>query len=200
MGNVVFFSGVDGSDHPDRDLWLSDGTAAGTYAVGGAQNAGVAGTDGGLSPIRHYPVPRRSSVQRSRLCISITDYGLWFSDGTAAGTYEIGGAKNSGVAGVNPGNLDPTDIMAFGNKALFFGYDLDDFDGLWVTDGTASGTFELGGLKNDGISGRYFQGLVPRRPDAGRKQGVFYRARYRRLISASGSRTEPPAGRSKLAG
>ena len=51
MGNVIFFNGTDGSGRTlSEDLWVSDGTADGTFAVGGAKNAGAAGTDGGLSP------------------------------------------------------------------------------------------------------------------------------------------------------
>jgi hypothetical protein len=47
MGNDVFFKGLDSSGTAFRDdLWIGDGTAAGTYAVGGSRNAGVAGTDG----------------------------------------------------------------------------------------------------------------------------------------------------------
>jgi ELWxxDGT repeat protein len=154
MGNVVFFQGT--SPGSPFNLWVSDGTPVGTFSVGGAQNAGVAGTDGGLFPLEITPfgagVLFSGSVSNHR--------GLWFSDGTAAGTHEIGGAED-GVAGGNPFGLNPTDITVFGNKALFFGSDLDVFNGLWVTDGTTSGTFELGGLKNSGISGRLFSGLAP---------------------------------------
>jgi ELWxxDGT repeat protein len=155
MGNVVFFRG----SRPGSafDLWVSDGTAAGTFAVGGVGNGGVAGADGGLFPLDITSFGGGILFNGS----SSNHRGLWFSDGTAAGTHEIGGAKNSGIAGGNPFGLDPTDITVFGNKALFFGDDSDNFDGLWVTDGTASGTFELGGLKNSGISGRFFAGLEP---------------------------------------
>ena len=58
-------------------------------------------------------------------------------------------------------NLGPTDITVFGNKALFFDHDSDDDLGLWVTNGAASGTFELGGPKNSGIAGQFFSGLEP---------------------------------------
>ena len=155
MGNVVFFRGT--SPGSSSDLWVSDGTAAGTFAVGGAKNAGVAGTVGGLAPFTITPFGGGvlfASHNSNR-------FGLWFSDGTAAGTHEIAGAQNSSVAGISSGGLDPTDITVFGNKALFFAEDSDSIDGLWVTDGTTSGTFELGGLKNSGISGQLFSGLAP---------------------------------------
>ena len=160
MGNVVFFQ--------DSDLWVSDGTAAGTYPVGGLRNAGVAGTNGGLIPssITQF---QDGVLFRGLVFRNPADPGLWFSDGTAAGTYEIGGAYNSGVVGASSRGLDPGDfasgpgeIAVFGSKALFFGEDSDNFNGLWVTDGTAAGTFELGGLKNSGIAGTHFNGLSPR--------------------------------------
>jgi hypothetical protein len=157
MGNVVFFDGMDGSGEPrPHDLWISDGTAAGTYAIGGAQNAGVAGAGGGLNPSDITPF-RSGILFGGEDHAFVSASNLWFSDGTAAGTYEIVGPEDSGVAGVGPEDLDPTHITAFGNKALF----LDNFDDLWVTDGTASGTFELGGLNNSGVVGKYFAGLSP---------------------------------------
>ena len=158
MGSVVFFQGGDQSGASYPDLWVSDGTAAGTYAVGGAQNAGVAGAHEGLHPIDITPFVG-GVLFNGGYVWSPSGEGLWFSDGTAAGTYQIGGANDAGVAGVDLGYLDPTNIRVFGNKALFLGRDSDNFDGLWVTDGTASGTFELGGLENDGVSGKYFQSL-----------------------------------------
>ena len=161
MGNVILFNGTDasGQQYP-HDLWVTDGTTAGTYAIGGAENAGVAGTDGGLAPSNITPF-RGGALFNAFYFWPYNESGLWFSDGTAAGTYEVGGANNSGVAGVYSGSFYPSDITVFGNKALFFGYDKDDYNTLWVTDGTASGTFELGGLKNSGITGRYFNGLYP---------------------------------------
>jgi ELWxxDGT repeat protein len=166
MENVVFFNGIDGSDQPGNDLWVSDGAAAGTFAVGGARDSSVAGASGlgldpfditafgdgvlfdGFNPQDQHPL------------------GLWFSDGTAAGTYEIGGPNSSGLAGAPSGpegtpsqGLEPSDITVFGKKALFLGFDSDDDDGLWVTDGTTSGTSELGGLRNSGVAGAYFAGL-----------------------------------------
>ena len=181
MGNVVFFQ--------DSGLWVSDGTAAGTYAVGGLRNAGVAGTNGSLnaSSITQF----RDGVLFRGLARRPSDVGLWFSDGTAAGTYEIGGAYNSGVVDASSRGLDPGDfgsgpgeIAVFGSKALFFGEDSDNFIGLWVTDGTASGTSELGGLKNSGIAGTHFNGLSPRNltPAGDGRQGVLPRDRHRWLF------------------
>jgi hypothetical protein len=95
--------------------------------------------------------------------------GLWVSDGTIGGTFEIGGALNAGVTGGyvpspnqfvgTAGGLAPNGIVAIGSKALFEGTDSTGTVGLWVTDGTAAGTIELGGLKNAGLNNVYFAGL-----------------------------------------
>ena len=44
MGNVNYFNKTDASGGRlfPHDLWVTDGTTAGTYAIGGAENAGVA--------------------------------------------------------------------------------------------------------------------------------------------------------------
>ena len=39
--------------------------------------------------------------------------------------------------------LDPTDMTVIGNEVLFSGVDANGLSGLWVTNGTASGTREL---------------------------------------------------------
>ena len=65
------------------------------------------------------------------------DPGLWVTDGTAAGTYELS------VTGVSSTGLDPSDFTPYNGKVLFQGNDASDNSGLWVTDGTAAGTFEL---------------------------------------------------------
>jgi ELWxxDGT repeat protein len=161
MGQVVFFNGTDGSSQPSQgdDLWVSDGTAAGTFAVGGARSVGVAGASGaGLNPSSITPLG--GGVLFNGINSQFRG-GVWFSNGTAAGTYEIGGLNSSGVAGVPSGGLFATNITVFGDKALFINQNVNDINGIWVTDGTAAGTFELGGPENKGISGRYFDGLVP---------------------------------------
>src|SRR5437667_209550 len=64
-------------------------------------------------------------------------FGLWLSDGTAAGTHEI-----TGVVGAYANNFRPFDLTRFGNVVAFSGAASDSF-GLWVSDGTAAGTIEL---------------------------------------------------------
>ena len=44
---------------------------------------------------------------------------------------------------------------------LFNGYDTNVDQALWVTNGAAGGTTEIGGIGNSGISGAYTMGLNP---------------------------------------
>jgi ELWxxDGT repeat protein len=153
------------------DLWVSDGTAAGTFAVGGAGSAGIAGTErAGLDPTSITPLG--AGVLFNGINSQFRG-GVWFSNGTAAGTYEIGGLNSSGVAGVPSGGLFASDITVFGDKALFLNQNVNDTNGLWVTDGTAAGTFELGGPENSGIAGRHFSGLVPEDLTSARNKVFF---------------------------
>jgi ELWxxDGT repeat protein len=86
---------------------------------------------------------------------------LWITDGTAAGTTEIGGLKNAGISGQGNDGLLPGNFVSIGTKVLFDGNDPSGVNALWVTDGTAAGTFELGGVNNVGVAGAPAAGLDP---------------------------------------
>jgi ELWxxDGT repeat protein len=67
--------------------------------------------------------------------------GLWVTDGTAAGTFEL-----TGISGAFTGGFGPSFATFFNGEVLFAGPDTANLTGLWVTDGTAAGTFELTGI------------------------------------------------------
>src|SRR5207249_3127339 len=127
----VVFSATDGSH--GYELWVTDGTAAGTSMVLDIN------TSGNSSP-RYM-----TSLGNGKAVFSATDgsanhgYELWVTDGTGAGT--------SMVLNINSGSLSsyPQDITRFGTgKALFTATDgtlagQHGFE-LWVTDGTGAGT------------------------------------------------------------
>jgi ELWxxDGT repeat protein len=153
-------------------LWVTDGTAAGTQEIGNISGAMVVGPPGSFgSDIQ----PRYMTVLGNEVLFDGADQedtpgSLWETDGTAAGTIEIGGQGNAGIAGSPNGftgqftselplGIQPYDLTLFNNKVLFAGYDSTlksngfyaDTDALWITDGTAGGTVEIGGLGNAGI-------------------------------------------------
>ncbi len=111
------------------ELWVSDGTAAGTYMVAD------------VNPGSSWSSPRDFVALgdgRALFLASGTNstIGLWVSDGSAAGT--------SMIADIDP-NIDqsrwPRDFVALGDgRALFLADDSVYGSELWVSDGTAAGT------------------------------------------------------------
>ena len=130
----------------DDALWITDGTGNGTVEIGGMNNAGIAGADNtnlgdGLANAVRFG---------NRIFFSGSDNtgaaGLWTTGGTANGTAEVGGLADAGVTGhPNPLGLNPTDLTVNGQQVLFNGQDAISFHELWASDGTANGTYEIGG-------------------------------------------------------
>lgn len=128
-GMAYFFA----SDDPHgRELWRSDGTAAGTRLV----------ADICPGPCDSHFLEMVSAG--GRLFFAATDgvsgHELWTSDGTAAGT--------ALVADICPGSCSGwvSELAAAGERVFFSGFD--DATGLepWVSDGTPEGTRRLGDL------------------------------------------------------
>src|SRR5262249_41654331 len=87
--------------------------------------------------------------------------GLWVTDGTAAGTHELTGISGTYSGGLFGGSTGfPPDFTAFNGKVIFSGLDAAGNIGLWVTNGTAAGTYELTGI-NNANSGGLFEGYSP---------------------------------------
>jgi ELWxxDGT repeat protein len=159
--NLIFFNGPASDLEPS--LWETDGTTAGTFMITGIN--GAFGNGDGINPLY-------ITAYNGGLLFNGTDtsskFGLWMSNGTAAGTTEIGGIGSAGITNANPQGLDPRYMYAYNGKVLFRGaaglagnakY------GLWITDGTAGGTTEIGGNLNAGINGVFSGGFLPSDPD-----------------------------------
>ena len=125
VNGTLFFSAI--GTNLDRELWKSDGTKAGTVLV------------------RNLNVPTPGSPQLSSNPANLTAVGdtlffnaiasggndLWKSDGTVAGTVRVKGKRN----------LQPTDLVALGNRVFFTAGPESSYGReLWVSDGTATGT------------------------------------------------------------
>jgi ELWxxDGT repeat protein len=139
----VLFAGVDSAGKVG--LWVTNGTAAGTFEVTGISGAYAS-----------FGVqPADLTVFNGEVLFDGTDAantrGLWVTNGTAAGTFEL-----TGISGVNSTyGLAPIDLTVYNGEVLFQGYDTAGKSGLWVTDGTAAGTHELNGISgsNTGANG-----------------------------------------------
>jgi ELWxxDGT repeat protein len=124
----VLFNGTDASGN--QGLWVTNGTAAGTYEL----------LAPGFPPTNLYP--SELTVFKGKVYLNggaqlwQSMWGnLWFTDGTGAGTHGVP------VATANWQGLNPTDLTVFNDEMLFNGVDSDFKHGLWVSDGTAIGTF-----------------------------------------------------------
>jgi hypothetical protein len=151
------FSGV--NSQGDQGLWISNGTAAGTTEI--QVNGAGTGYGPGISPF-HGLQPSGFTVLGDKVLFSGLDSlgrtGLWVTDGTSAGTVELNvGGANTGVG------LSPTGFKVVGDQAFFTGLSTGDYprspaggppgsESLWVTDGTANGTTEIGATNTDALS------------------------------------------------
>jgi hypothetical protein len=151
-------------DQGPYTLWTTDGTAGGTVPIPLTSITGADSTGLFIGADKPTDVTPGFTVFGDEVLFRGVDaagaFGLWKTNGTAAGTTEI-----TGIDGAPSGGINPTDITVFDGKALFNSAsgtnaagpagDL----GLWTTDGTATGTQELGG--STGISGASATGLDP---------------------------------------
>lgn len=209
LNNKVLFKGTDLQNTPGS-LWVTDGTAAGTFEIGGQGNAAIVGSPNGFtgqftSELPHGIQPRDLTTFNGKVLFAGQDNtlrpngfyantdGLWISDGTAAGTFEIGGIGNAGIAGANSAvnggifwhqSIAFPDFTVFNNKAFFVGYDATQHVSLWQTDGTAAGTTEIGGLGNAGIANISPGGLLHNTVDP--EFTVFNNQLYFHGVNASG--------------
>jgi ELWxxDGT repeat protein len=145
----ALFNGTDADDL--QGLWVTDGTAAGTYEITGIADANTTfipplpdSPPGGFSP-SDFAAFNGEVLFNGRN--TANQWGLWVTNGTAAGTHEIIGITGAWVNGI-----DPVGLTAFNGTVLFDGVDADGVRGLWVTDGTAAGTHELTGIVNASAS------------------------------------------------
>ena len=67
--------------------------------------------------------------------------GLWETNGTASGTFEL-----ASIAGANASGLSPSNLTFFNGQVLFEGKNSTGAVGLWTTDGTPAGTMEVSGI------------------------------------------------------
>ena len=131
LNGKVYFNADDGSG-AGRELWVSDGTADGTYMVKDIWS---------LNDRNSWP--RDLTVFSGKLFFTATTDAegkeLWVSDGTASGTNIVKDIR------LGPGSGSPSNLTVVGSKLFFTATGLVDPDvtlgeELWVTDGTAAGT------------------------------------------------------------
>lgn len=143
-GGLVFAAddGVSG-----RELWFTDGTAAGTRLIADINPAANADSRlNGSSP--QFISDDGANILGNRLFFSADDgtngREIWVTDGTTAGTRLVSDIAR-GTA-----SSDPRDFQAYGSRMMFTADN--GFGGreLWRSDGTQAGTQQVGEINMNG--------------------------------------------------
>ena len=134
----LFFTADDGEN--GNELWVSDGTAAGTQLL-------VDINPGGSSYYSSSSFAYGFTEFNGQLFFTANDgetgNELWVSDGTAAGTQllvDINPGSSSGYYGEYPAGSFAYGFTEFNSQLFFTANDGENGNELWVTDGTAVGT------------------------------------------------------------
>lgn len=138
LAGRLVFSGQDGRG---TELWETDGTGPGTHLVKDLCPGECDGSPSGFTPVL------------GRLIFSAGDHDLWVTDGTTAGTVQLGRILSSPVNGL--------DVAVLAGRAIFDG--IDDVQGSqpWQSDLTPAGTAPLLTLGSGLAVGSSIQSLTP---------------------------------------
>ncbi|HUT10052.1 MAG TPA: ELWxxDGT repeat protein, partial [Thermoguttaceae bacterium] len=152
VDGTLFFSADDGEN--GRELWKSDGTAAGTVMVKDI----FPGTDS--SPYGEYPNasnPGKLTAVDGTLLFLAQDEAhgaeLWKSDGTAAGTVMVKDIRS----GTDHAFTSNSPVIAVDGTLFFAANDGVHGDELWKSDGTSAGTVLVKDIQpgSEGILSQY---------------------------------------------
>ena len=156
VGDKVYFTTI--TPEYGEELWMTDGTDAGTKLVKDINE----GTEGsyvyGLTAFQDkclFFARDFDSMLDPVIDSQTPEEWLWVSDGTDAGTMRIADVptrKQSNAPDGNAGHIVPC-----GNQAFFVGYDKVNNQTLYVTDGTASGTRPVTNINPKPSTGGNFQ-------------------------------------------
>jgi ELWxxDGT repeat protein len=124
LGNDLLIVADDNFVNNDRALYKTDGTLAGTVVV--KNFAGYAAVPSGITAFGSKALFAAGSSA------GVSDYELWISDGTSAGTQLLLDLRAGGSS-------YPHGFAPVGTKMVFLAYDGAGNE-LFVTDGTATGT------------------------------------------------------------
>ncbi|MCG2592916.1 hypothetical protein LZ009_08995 [Ramlibacter sp. XY19] len=137
----MFFLARDASDHPD-ELWVSDGTPEGTSRLRDLNPAGKSDVSG-ITPFAEGVLFFVSSGD-----LNNPGAGLWYSDGTTAGTRLVNRP-------VPWGHRTPIAIGVYGGRFYFAEADFSYAQVIWSSDGSTQGTNQLLSVANLSVQKPY---------------------------------------------
>lgn len=138
LGALLLFAADDGLT--DRELWATDGTAAGTRQV---RNINLQDTEEGgtmLPGSEPDSLVRLGGVVLFAADDGVSGRELWVTDGTEAGTRRLRDLRPGTEGSV------PHDLVEQGGLVYFFASATGQGDSLWRTDGTEAGTVPVKSL------------------------------------------------------
>jgi len=141
FGNKVLIIGSVSIQNQDQELWVSDGTALGTFRLADI-NPGNGSS--GISNVKVLSIGGQDIAFFSAND-GINGQELWKTDGTVAGTVMVKNINDGG------GSSNPGGFVQLNNKILFFANNGIHGNEPWVSDGTENGTFLLKDI-NPGIA------------------------------------------------
>jgi ELWxxDGT repeat protein len=128
VGNLIYFHGGRFADPAGDELWVSDGTEAGTRRVSdinpGAGNAGISNMFAALGKVFFQANDGMTGVEP------------WVSDGSGPGTVSLGDLN----AVIVSQSSEPDILLPFGNGIFLAADDGNSGNELWFSDGTTGGT------------------------------------------------------------
>jgi ELWxxDGT repeat protein len=130
FGNKVLIIASTIQQNFDQELWVSDGTEAGTFRLA---DINVGSGDPNIKNLAVFTL-NGNTVAFFSANNNINGQELWMTDGTQAGTYL--------VKDINPGVADslPFGFTNYNNLVYFFANDGANGHEFWVSDGTLAGT------------------------------------------------------------
>ena len=141
-GELCFFAAATAAT--GNELWVSDGTEEGTKMVKdiypGAFSSDPIQLTALGNKVLFFALDEESEALPVADLTSTNEQWLWISDGTAAGTELI--AKTP-LVGNGDGCYGKIVATWDGKKAFFNAFEEESGETLWVTDGTAAGTFSI---------------------------------------------------------
>ncbi|MGC1309946.1 MAG: ELWxxDGT repeat protein [Phormidesmis sp.] len=127
-GKVIFAAGADTNSDTGFELWITDGTSAGTTLLKDINPGGNGSNPQGFT-----------AIGSGKFVFMAEDnnhgYEPWITDGTPTGTTLLKDI-NPGGSGSNAGNFVALD----NGKVIFSARDASNGNELWITDGTTAGT------------------------------------------------------------
>ncbi|HEU4329435.1 MAG TPA: ELWxxDGT repeat protein, partial [Roseiflexaceae bacterium] len=136
VGDKLFFTYSDTTN--GSELWVSDGTQAGTRLVKDLSQGEYGSDPYGLADLNGTLLFMVST--HSDGTYPAKGFSLWKSDGSADGTTLLAQFDYNINVSVE---LTPSQLTPFSSKAFFTAWDKDTGNELWVSDGTPAGTRQV---------------------------------------------------------